>query len=57
MPEKNGLGWSYWLGLTAIILAGISAICTTIAAIFKTMRIKNDKANQFSEDMMMGRRY
>lgn len=57
MPEKNGLGWSYWLGLTAIILVGLCALATTMAAIFKTMKMKNEKANKFSDDMMMGRRY
>merc|ERR1711976_505991 len=55
MPEKNSLGYAYWMMVAGVILYTLSYLCTLAAAIFKTLRMGIQKDPRYSEEMMLGK--
>lgn len=56
IPDKNHLGYSYWLEVAATALILLSFLIMVTASAFKALQASVTKEPHFSEDMMLGMR-
>ena len=54
LPDKNALGYSFWIEVVAVVLALISVVTAICAVVFKGIGSHTPKELHIAEDMMMG---